>query len=651
MTRGNAGWMLSRSMKKALLLLAALLVLPALALNGPGKADAALPVIGETIALKALSNNNYVCADNAGADPLIANRATAGVWEQFVVRDAGGGLFALQSNANNKYVSKRADNVLIASATTIGANEKFQIIDAGGNNVYLKSGANNQYVDADISPTLPLIANRASAGPWETFQKVVVSTPQPQGPHYLGVTFGISKETMTGGPYVNQGNQIFDLPLFKSTADEAKFWDNYVEELVTSGVDFVAPTIRGYLDPAHPANNGGDTRKLSGLVDAINRRGAGAQLKISALDDTPASMTDKKNAFKHGTGGYNPPFDVGDANGTGEGGYAYIWDHNLRAFFTAVPDNLRFKIDGRPVIYEWAMGDFAFTNQGNGNLKKMVEYIRQRAQAEFGVNPYLIVDQSWLSEDPTVASVVDGVHGWFPVPGGRTVTTFGGNNFGVAVPSFRFVVGSTNMNIDPNHGQTLIDNLNATVPNSLVTLVEGFTDWEENAATWRGREGAYAATKYDYPNQMINILRRFSRSPFPAQLRIEAESADSYNDTTSGSATGVYRDGSMDVETTSDAGGGWDVGYTEAGEWLEWKEVPLQGAVTLKLRVASPLSGKRIRFVIDGVAGATVTVPNTGDWQSYQTINAGTFSFGSGTYHTVRLEMLDGGINLNYWTN
>lgn len=647
----HAGRTFKRRMRRALLAMAALLALPALALNGPREAKAALPVIGETIALKALSNNNYVCADNAGADPLIANRTSVGVWEQFIVRDAGGGLYALQANANNKYVSKRSDNVLVASATTIGANEKFQIIDAGGSHVYLRSSANNLYVDADVAPTLPLIADRTNAGPWETFEKVVVSTPQPQGPHYLGVTFGISKETMTGGPYANQGNQIFNLPLFKSTADEAKFWDNYVEELVTSGVDFVAPTIRGYLDPALPANNGGDTRKLSGLVDAINRRGVGAQLKISALDDTPASMTDKKNAFKHGTGGYNPPFDVGDADGTGEGGYSYMWDHNLRAFFQAVPDSLRFKIDGRPVVYEWAMGDFAFTNQGNGNLKKLIEYVRQRAQAEFGVNPYFIVDQSWLSEDPTVATVVDGVHGWFPVPGGRSVTTFNGNNFGVAVPSFRFVVGSTNMNIDPNHGQTFIDNLNATVPNSLVTLVEGFTDWEENAATWRGREGAYAATKYDYPNQMINILRKFSRNPFPSQLRIEAESADAYSDTTSGSATGVYRDGSMDVEATGDAGGGWNVGYTEAGEWLEWQEIPLQGTVTMKARVASPLTGKRIRFVIDGVAGTTVTVPNTGNWQTYQTINAGTFSFGAGTYHTVRLEMLDGGINLNYWTN
>jgi len=639
--------------KPALWCLTLFIALPIFANTKPPVAHASTPVIGETIALKALSNNNYVCADNAGADPLIANRTSTGVWEQFVVRDAGGGLFALQSNANGKYVTKRSDDVLIAGATTIGANEKFAIADAGGSNITLKSNVNGRYTAADVSPTLPLIADRTAVGPWEQFERVVVSGPvNPQGPHYLGVTFGFSDSTLHGGPYVNQGNQIYNLPLFKATSDEAKFWDNYVEELLTAGVDFVAPTIRGYLDPPLPANSGGDTRKLSGLVAAINRRGAAGQLKISALDDTPASMTDKKNAFKHGTGGYNPPFDVGDADGTGEGGYKYIWDNNLRAFFQAVPDNLRFKIDGRPVIYEWGIGDFAFTNQGNGHLKDMVDYIRQRAQIEFGVDPYLIVDQSWISEDPNVASVVDGVHSWFPVPGGRSVTAFNGANFGVAVPSFRFVVGSTNMNIDPNHGQTFKDNLAATVPNSLVTLVEGHSDWEENAAMWRGRDGAYANTHYDYPNQMINILRQYSQDPFPAARRIEAESADLYNDTTTGSQFGgVYRDGDIDVEATGDTGGGWNVGAIAAGEWLEWKEIPLQGTVTMKVRAATPNSGKRLRFVIDGTAGTTITIPNTGGWQTYQTVNAGTFTFPSGTYHTVRLEFLDGDFNVNYWTN
>ncbi|MFD1052623.1 hypothetical protein ACFQ1S_47025, partial [Kibdelosporangium lantanae] len=36
-----------------------------------------------SVSLRAQANNNYVCAENAGAQPLIANRTAIGAWEQF----------------------------------------------------------------------------------------------------------------------------------------------------------------------------------------------------------------------------------------------------------------------------------------------------------------------------------------------------------------------------------------------------------------------------------------------------------------------------------------------------------------------------------------------------------------------------------------
>jgi hypothetical protein len=36
-----------------------------------------------SVSLKAMVNNAYVCAENAGAQPLIANRAAIGTWEKF----------------------------------------------------------------------------------------------------------------------------------------------------------------------------------------------------------------------------------------------------------------------------------------------------------------------------------------------------------------------------------------------------------------------------------------------------------------------------------------------------------------------------------------------------------------------------------------
>ena len=78
-------------------------------------------------------------------------------------------------------------------------------------------------------------------------------------------------------------------------------------------------------------NEGGDPRELTQLVTAINQAGVGDRLKVAAFDDTPASMTAKKNEIKHGRGGYTPLFDMGDATGAGvqiqdvTGGFNVNW--------------------------------------------------------------------------------------------------------------------------------------------------------------------------------------------------------------------------------------------------------------------------------------------------------------------------------------
>jgi hypothetical protein len=468
----------------------------------------------------------------------------------------------------------------------------------------------------------------------------------------LGVTFGFETSTIAGGPYTNQGNTIYNLPLYQAAGQpSSQFWLDAVEELVTAGVDFVAVDTRGYVPGSAVPNGGGDPRELTQLVAAINQAGAADKLKIAAFDDTPASMTDKKNQVKHHTGGYDPVFDMADTTGAGEGGYQYLWDNDLKAFFQAVPDNLLYKVGGRPLVYLWSDNSFAFGNQGGGHSAAMLSYVRSQAQAQFGENPYFVTDQSWIANDPAVASVADGQDAWFGVPSPTyTNDTLNGHAFGATVPGFHFVTGTSNMVIDPNHGQTLAGDLANTVgKGDDLTLVEGFTDWLENAALWRTENAPYATTQRDYPGQDLNILRRYSKAPFPGTLTVQAETADSATDTTAGNDFGVYRADSLDVQTTTDTGGGWNVGLIATGESEQWNEVPLQNTEDLTVRVATPNPGTQLRFVVDGVAGPTVTVPNTGGWQTWQTIDAGTFQFQPGTYHTVRIEYPNGGLNVNWW--
>jgi hypothetical protein len=468
----------------------------------------------------------------------------------------------------------------------------------------------------------------------------------------LGVTFSFQATTQNGGPYTNQSNHIYNLPLYAAgTSDSAHFWLNEVEELVSAGVDYVGVDTRGYIPGSTVPNGGGDPRALTGLVNAINQAGVAGKLKIAAFNDTPASMTDKKNQVKHHAGGYSPPFDMGDTDGSGEGGYQYLWDNDLKAFFQAVPDSMLYKVNGQPLVYLWSDNNFAFTNQGNGNSARMLTYVRNQAESTFNENLYFVVDKSWIQNDSTVSSVANGQDGWFGVPTPTyTNLTLNGHSYGATVPGFSFVSGTSNMVMDPKHGQTFVDGLHGTVDNGdLLTLVEGFTDWSENCALWRTEVAPYATTQRDYPGQDLNILRRYSRTPFPTDFTVQAETADAVHDTTLGNQYGVYREDDLDVQTTTDTHGGWNVGNTATGEWEQWNEVPMQGTTDLKVRVASPNTGKQLRIVVDGVAGPTITVPNTGGWQTWQTVDAGTFQFKTGTYHTVQVQNVTGGYNLNWW--
>ena len=125
-------------------------------------------------ALRAMANGRLVCADNAGALPLVANRDRAGTWETFEIRVVGSNRIALKSAANNRYVC--AENAgtqpLVANREQVGPWETFTLEYLPGNHVALRAVANGQLVCAEDAGKKPLLANRAKVGPWETFEIV-----------------------------------------------------------------------------------------------------------------------------------------------------------------------------------------------------------------------------------------------------------------------------------------------------------------------------------------------------------------------------------------------------------------------------------------------------------------------------------------------
>ena len=104
-----------------------------------------------------------------------------------------------------------------------------------------------------------------------------------------------------------------------------------------------------------------------------------------------------------------------------------------------------------------------------------------------------------------------------------------------------------------------------------------------------------------------------------------------YNDTTPGNQGGSYRSTDVDIEPSTDStppgltstspGVGFNVGNIRAGEWLNYTvSVASGGAYDFGVRVAS-LQGGLFHISIDGsnVSGS-LTLPNTGGWQTWQTV-------------------------------
>jgi hypothetical protein len=121
----------------------------------------------------------------------------------------------------------------------------------------------------------------------------------------------------------------------------------------------------------------------------------------------------------------------------------------------------------------------------------------------------------------------------------------------------------------------------------------------------------------------------FGGTPVSLPGTIEAERFDeggaevAYHDDSAGNSGGAFRTSDVDIEATADAGGGYDVGWVGAGEWLKYTvTVTAARTYTLSVRVASIAAGGTFHVEAGGVnLTGPISVPNTGGWQSWTTVS------------------------------
>jgi len=111
---------------------------------------------------------------------------------------------------------------------------------------------------------------------------------------------------------------------------------------------------------------------------------------------------------------------------------------------------------------------------------------------------------------------------------------------------------------------------------------------------------------------------------------IQAEDFDeggdgvAYRDSDTGNAGGGYRPGDVDIESSSDTGDGYNVGWMTAGEWLNYSvSVAQSGTYQLTARVAATGPGGTFHVEFGDVnKTGSLAIPNTGGWQGWTDVTA-----------------------------
>lgn len=112
---------------------------------------------------------------------------------------------------------------------------------------------------------------------------------------------------------------------------------------------------------------------------------------------------------------------------------------------------------------------------------------------------------------------------------------------------------------------------------------------------------------------------------------------------------GHYRNDGVDIEKCSDDRGiGYNVAYTEDGEWIEYTvNSPENARYHLEIRTASPKEGGQLQLLVNGkVAGETLHVPNSGGYQQWTSSELRNIAFGKGI-NRLRIIIKKGGFNFN----
>jgi endoglucanase len=113
---------------------------------------------------------------------------------------------------------------------------------------------------------------------------------------------------------------------------------------------------------------------------------------------------------------------------------------------------------------------------------------------------------------------------------------------------------------------------------------------------------------------------------------------------------GQYRNDGVDIEKCTDAiTNGYNVGWIETGEWLQYSiYFPEEGSFDINFRTAGKETAGMVQLIVNNeLQPVKIQLPRTGETQQWETSTMRNIKFNKG-WNRLRVLAATGGFNLNY---
>jgi len=462
--------------------------------------------------------------------------------------------------------------------------------------------------------------------------------------------------------------QAAQVPLYAPyDSTDPAWWDNLVAEQAQARVRRISFPTRGVasLDAADLSGPGDmNPRRLSLWVDAVTRADAGRLFEAGCYVDMPFMqlVASALHSSKD-----DVPLDLSAQADWND----VFWLRAIKPWYDTVPSSFWYSLNddtpgGRgPIVIELGRLDPARFTNAAGNASKLLSFIADQFRKAYGEDAVFVLDHSFFVQDPSVsklAAVIGDRPQFSPPSTASAQQSYQGRNFGSAVAGFidpsyddpasasyhssAAIIPRTTTAPDGSTTITLEDGLRASASPPSITLLQSFTDYDESA-------GFYRSLAWDFPSEYLNLVRRYGDLR-TVTLRLEAEGADRFRDTTQGNSGGAFlRSGDLDVRALT--GSGWAVTDTAPGESLTFENVDFsEGNYEFIIRYtstdgasATPAPAKRVQIGVDDTRLLPAAVPGTEDANSFAAYYVGSATLTHGP-HTLTLTFLDGKLDLDW---